>query len=99
MATYPRRARRAHSPRSSRKCTPVTRDHYKSRPEFRVIHGLKSATYGFTLVGDQFDLMDMDAPETLPAGSHESFRPMPDAYPEWWAIQQTTARRGGSHLF
>lgn len=108
MATFARRARRAQHPRpyhahaahavpcpSRPRPEPLVFIRHIPHQALKVVYGLKSDRYGMTFIGDDSTLMDMDAPECLPAGSHTAYQPMPDSDPGFWIVRETIAFRGG----
>lgn len=75
---------------------------FKPRQLIKCVWGLRGAesNFGLTVIDSDSTLMDMDAPECLPAGSHYSCQPLFDtdpgyAYPRETITFRTTTLWGG----
>lgn len=108
MVIFARRARRAHSPRTyhaapvvcpATRPKPAVANVLRDRPRqcIKCVWGLRGAesNHGLTVIVEDSTLMDMDAPTVLPAGSHRSYQPCPDQFPDWYSIRETTVLRDG----
>ncbi len=69
---------------------------YKPIQLIKKVWGLRGSekNCGLTLIHNDTTLMDMDAPEAIPAGSMRRYQPLPDSDPEYFTTRETVVLRG-----
>lgn len=106
MAAFARRARRALSVRPYHAAPAICRPTrqkpamppvYREKPRqlIKCVWGLRGteSNYGLTVIFEDTTLMDMDAPQVMPAGSHISHRSGLAQYPEGYSVRESVVFR------